>query len=152
MSIETIIAAHPKNYFCRDEIVASEVVDPLAKVVPSLAVEFFGPYVCNIIIFTKLLLNGSNTWDEPQHAETKALLIASFEKFARYELHFYIDSAADGVATASSSDRTLFKNKLIALAAELSDYNVYYHGEKQDTQLDSHITEVIAAFNTVIGS
>ncbi len=150
--IPVIIEANPKLYSATDVIQASDVVDPLARVVPCFADkrEAFYPFVCNIVVFTKLMLNASFTWDTTQHPLTKAMLIEMFPKFARYELHFWVDSASSDVITSTTQARFDFKNKLTALAAELVDYNVFFHGEKQADQLKNEIDQVIADFKAAI--
>jgi hypothetical protein len=142
MSIYTdIIAANPLTYFHQEEIPAFDSPnDPLTRVVPSLAIPFFGPFVCNFLVFTRL--QGGFT-----DAGSKARLIATYADFSRYELHIYIDSEASGIVSASPTARASFASQLSSLAAELAPYGVTYHGQLGGEQLKASIEAMISAFD-----
>lgn len=149
--INEIISERPKLYFCQDEIIDDDVIDPLARLVPCFTDnrQFFGSKVCNIIIFTKLYMNNSSNWDD-QVESTKTQLRNTFAKFAKYESHFWIDSSADEILTANSSDINSMDILLTNLANELSSYGVFYHGQLSEDQLKSSIDNVINSFSKII--
>lgn len=150
--IPVIEAANNQLYFAED-VIGDETRDPLARVVPCFVDKrkFFGGFACNIVVFTKLFMKSDGSFDT-QHNTTKALLLELFPKFARYELHFWIDSGATDILAASTSNKNTFENKLIALAADLASCNVFYHGRKQAGQLKSDIDAVIAAFKSAVSA
>lgn len=150
--IPVIEAANPRLYFAED-VIGDDTRDPLARVVPCFVDKrkFFGGFVCNIVVFTKLFMKSDGTFDS-QHNTTKALLQELFPRFARYELHFWIDSGATDILAASSANKNTFENNLVTLAADLASCNVFYHGRKQAGQLKGEIDAVLAAFKSAITS
>jgi hypothetical protein len=149
--IPVIKSANEKLYFAQDQYTDSDKEDPLGRVVPCFADKrlFFGGFVCNIVVFTKLFMKSNGSFDS-QHNTTKALLLELFPKFARYELHMWIDSGATDILAASSANKNTFENKLITLAADLASCNVFYHGRKQSDQLKNEIDAALAAFKEKI--
>lgn len=139
---DDIIDANPLKYFHQEDIPEDdESGDPLTRVVPCLDGEFFGPFVCNFLIFTKL----SNSFED---VGTRAKLAETYSKFARYELHIYMDSEA--LSSASEDELADMDELCSGLASELAAYGVTYHGQLGGEQLKASIEEVIHAFNQAV--
>ncbi len=146
MSVETIITAiaddNPKKYVDQYELDPDATVDPLALVVPTTEDLFFGTYACNVIIYTNLYLTDDLDWDI-QVEDSKARLIATYALFAKYELHIFIDSDADGIIDADSGTLTDFDTMLTDLADELADYGVVYYGQMTEDDIEAELNDVI---------
>jgi hypothetical protein len=151
MSVEDIKAEvelnYPRKYVDLYEIDEEDPIDPLAKVVPTVEDNFFGTNALNLLVFTKLYINDDEEWDA-QYEDSKARLLATYDKFAKYELHIYIDSAAGDILDANEGQLETFEELLTGLAEELVDYGITYHGQmsSETGELGTSINEVIQTF------
>lgn len=128
------------------EINEDSAIDPLSKVVPTETI-FFGSYVCNILVFTNLYMNGSNEFDSEVET-SKAFLAEVFGQFAKYETHVWIDSSSGDILDADSDDLDTFEDLLVAMCDELAVYGFTYHGRLGSGLLADSIRAVIADFST----
>lgn len=121
-------------------------VDPLQKVVPVFDDDFFGTFTLNFLVFTKLYLNEDNEWDNTQYNASKARLIATFDKFAKYGLHIFIDGSSEDIIDADADKLDAFKELIDGMVNDLSDYGVVYGGQLEEAELKSAIDKVISDF------
>lgn len=154
--IDDIVVALKEDYdkkYIHQLAMSADTVDPLADIVPCFVDkrEFFGTYVCNIVVFDKVYFNDDFEWDTQVEA-TKLLLQELFLEFARYEAHFYIDLEASEIDSASEEDIENMETRLNDLAEALEDYNVTYHGKLDASELDANIRTVLENFYSNTGS
>ena len=116
--------------------------NPICNVVPLTEEDFFGPYVCNVIVLTGIYKD----WSSSSVGAAKARLIATYAKFTKYELHIMIDKTADNIINADTGDLNTMDNDLTTLAAALADYGVTYYGKLEEGELKAKIALILKTF------
>jgi hypothetical protein len=120
--------------------------NPLVNVVPlepanSDKDDFFGPKVCNILV-----INGPyGDFDSSTNA-AKARLIATYDKFAKYETHVFVDKGAAKIRCMNPTDQMNLDAKLAALCGELTNYGFTWHGSLESGNLISAVQQVLKDF------
>lgn len=118
--------------------------NPICNVVPLSSGDFFGPYVCNVIVLTGVYVD----WDEDSVSEAKQRIIDTYDKFVKYELHIMIDGTAENVQDADEDDYAEMVADLVDLANELAEYGVLYYGQLDEGAIKEKIAEILEAFYT----
>ncbi len=152
-SINTLIGlsngAYPKRYMSLHDL-GTGSINPLQNVIPTFDLptvdypRFFGTYVLNFLGLTGPYLNGDGGWDDFSHS--KEILIASYPKFARYELHMFMDMDSPPMLDADVGQIADTNDLLAELAGELEDYGVEYHGQLGSGAVSTLLTITIANF------
>lgn len=133
------------EYFSIHDL-GTSVINPLQNVVPLDVERFFGTLVLNFLAINGPYLNNDDTWDTSPVNECKQLLIDNYENFARYELHIFIDNDSPNINEDTEDGVVTTDGLLAALATELADYGVTYHGRLDATAVQSLMEETITAF------
>jgi hypothetical protein len=125
---------------------SNETRNILANVVPLIAPttgvdDFFGPYVCNVIVLT-----GNYKWDEVTVSDAKSRILEVYDKFTKYECHFIIDKSEANIQCMSDSDKDDLSSRIDTLCGELADVGFFNHGALEGGELTAEIDKILKAF------
>jgi hypothetical protein len=137
---DALKTAYPKEYIDIFDMTVG-AGNPLRKVTPILDDRpRFLPMTCNILVFTAPPVNSDGEWDSSDVNACKALIIAAYEKYTRYEVHAYIQGDSDANSDPDNADAlSTADGMLAALEADLGDYGFTYHGI---LNMDAIVTDV----------
>jgi hypothetical protein len=151
---------YSSEYFDLFNIPTSKI-NPLQSVVPCFDLDednkikdFYGPYALNIICFTGPYTKGTDpsySWDSDDVDKCKDILKKAYSRYARYELHFIMDSGSpvfESPTPATQRAINFTESALDGLASDLSNYGVFYWGELKDSDLSEKIQKIIRDFYT----
>ncbi len=131
---------YKKRYMDRFELDVN-AEDILANVVPNDVPDFFPGKACNIICLTGIYVD----WDS---TASVARLKATYNDFAKYELHIMIDGDAENITNSSSSQINDMIEQIEDLIAdnELGNYGVVFHGKLSTSELNDKLRLIADAF------